>query len=116
MSNSLRGAIPFTVDGQDFFLRITTNGQVRYEDATGESYFRGVAALQRDPSSVKRIRALAFAGLSHVPGMTLDKVGEMIDALGVVQMASIVGKAIAAASPEVAEGNVETPPKKPRAA
>jgi hypothetical protein len=105
--NSLRGAVPFEVDGAEMFLRITTNGQVRYEDATGESYFRGVERLSRDPSSVKRIRALAFAGLTHVPGMTLEKAGDLIDAVGVVKMAKLVGEAIAAASPDVTSGNAD---------
>jgi hypothetical protein len=102
--NSLRRAVCFP-GNPERYLRLTTNAQARYEDMMGETYFEGVARLHK--ASVKRVKAMLCAGLSHEPGMTLDKVGDLIDDMGLVPAMTLVSEAIKAANPEVVSGNVE---------
>jgi len=107
MSNSLRGAVPFEVDGVSHHLRLTTNAQAVYEDKAGEDVVTALRAMFKAPNRrhVARVRRLFWAGLSHVPGMTEDVAGDMIDALGYSEANAIIGKAIALAMPELAAGN-----------
>lgn len=120
--NSLRGAVPFEADGEHLFLRLTTNAQVRYQDATGESLQAALKALtdivretQDEHAVLPRVRRIFAAGLSHMDGMTEEKAGDIMDAVGQVQSVNLIFDAIRAASPQPAggtEGNV--PPAKSR--
>lgn len=104
MSNTLRRAVPFP-DDPARYLRITTNGQAKYEDLMGETYLEGVMRLNR--GSVKRARAVFFVGLMHEPGMTLDKAGDVVDELGLVEAIKLAAAAMKAANPEVVSGNLD---------
>lgn len=99
--NSLRRAVP--LPDSDRYLRITTNGQARYEDVMGETYLEGAAKLAR--GSVKRVRAILYVGLLHEPGMTLDKAGELIDDLGLMEAIRLAADAMKAANPELIKDN-----------
>lgn len=117
--NSKRGAVPFEVDGRDYVLRLTTNAQVRYEDASGETvqealYAMATTALpEEDPSADaktqlarqrgvrKRLLRLFCAGLT--PAMDEDDVGDLIDVLGDEEAARLLNEAILLAFPQLAE-------------
>ena len=107
MSNSLRGAVPFEANGASYTLRLTTNGQARYEDVAGEDVQAALRVMfaKRQHRHVNRIRRLFWAGLSHVPGMTEDKAGDLMDEIGYVEAARLVNDAILLAMPELAAGN-----------
>jgi len=102
--NSTRGAVPFEVEGESYVLRLTTNAQVRYQDAAGESLLRAVAALQKEPDDLRRLRRIVWAGLSHIPGMTEEKAGDLMDALGLHEAARLIGEAFRLAFPEAQAG------------
>lgn len=97
MTNSLRGAIAFEVDGGVMHLRITTNAMVAYQDAMGETFLRGMVALEGDPTDMRRLRALARHAISG--GVTEDRCGEIIDAIGIPEMVGLLSKATLAAFP-----------------
>lgn len=124
--NGLRGAVPFEVEGESLFLRLTTNAQIRYEDAAGETVIEALLGIlgTADPKATpaerlaaergvtRRLRRLFWAGLSHMDGMTEDRAGDLIDALGRQQAGTLIGDAIKAAMPELAEGNAPKAAKK----
>ena len=103
--NSLQGAVAFQAEGREMHMRITTNAMVRYQDAMGETFLKGLMALKRDPSDMKRIRALVCAALGHEPDMTLDRAGDIMDQVGVLDIAKLVSDAADAAFPKSAAGN-----------
>lgn len=108
MTNSLRGAVAFTVDGTEHFLRLTTNAQVRYEDAADEDVITALQAiLSRPQRATKRLRRLFWAGLSHM-GLTEDEAGDLMDTLGRAEASALIGKAVKLAFPELA---AENPPQ-----
>lgn len=113
MTNSLRGAVSFEVAGDPMSLAITTNAMVRYQDAAGETFLTGLTALQKDPSDVKRIRTMVWSAMAHVPGMTHDRAGDIMDAVGIFRMAAILGEAANLAFPADEPGNVEGARKRP---
>lgn len=115
MTNSIRGAVPFEVDGEQLYLRLTTNAQVRYQDASGESLAAGLKALtemvkgsEDEPADehaiLPRVRRIFCAGLSHMPDMTEEKAGDIMDALGQAEAIALMFSAIRAASPQPAGG------------
>jgi hypothetical protein len=104
--NSLQGAVTFEAEGVQMYLRISTNAMVRYQDASGETFLRGLMALKRDPSDMKRIRGLVYAALSHMPDITPERAGDIMDAVGILEMAKLVSEASDAAFPKSAPGNV----------
>jgi hypothetical protein len=99
--NSLRRAVP--LPDSDRYLRITTNSQARYEDVMGETYLEGAARLAR--GSVKRVRAILYVGLLHEPGITLEKAGDLIDDLGLMEAIRLAADAMKAANPELIKDN-----------
>ncbi len=121
--NSLRGAVPFTADGADYYLRLTTNAQIRYEDAAGETGQETLARMQPPPRAEgdpepppeevmawdrglrRRIRRMFAAGLSHMEGMTEEAAGDLIDAVGFHAAMSLVMNAWVLSLPEPVEGN-----------
>lgn len=97
MTNSLRGSIAFDVDGQSMHLRITTNAMVAYQDAMGETFLRGMVALETDPTDIRRLRALARHAIDG--DVTDEKTGDIIDAMGIAEMVSLLSRATVAAFP-----------------
>lgn len=118
MSNSMRGAIPFEVDGKELAIALTTNAMVRYQDRAEETLLAGLSRLQADPSDIRRIRRMFWAGMSHVEGMTEDLAGDIMDAFGIMDAVKLLSQAAAAAFPDVkdAPGNVQRAVKGPKTA
>lgn len=83
--NAMRGAVSFTSDGAEYYLRFTTNAQARYQTLAGETLIAGAfglaEAVDRREVDAIRLRRLFLAGLSHMPGLTEDKVGDLIDGM-----------------------------------
>lgn len=106
MTNSLRGAVPFEVDGASYTLRLTTNAQVRYEDAAGEDVATAINTVLKSPDKrhIKRIRRLFWVGVAPALA-TEDEAGEMIDALGYAKVAGLIFQALRLAVPEAPAGN-----------
>ncbi|WP_210526384.1 hypothetical protein [Rubellimicrobium arenae] len=113
--NSMRGAVPFEVDGESYYLRVTTNAQVAYEDVAKETVDDAVVALMecaRDaaqgmkvPPQTRRVRSLFWASLSHHK-LSEERVGDIIDAIGMPQAMSLLGQAVTAAMPEASKGDI----------
>lgn len=100
MTNSLRGAVAFEVDGMTMQLRITTNAQVAYQDAMGETFLKGMVALENDPTDMRRLRALAHHAIEGAScASSGDKTGEIIDAVGIPEMIRLLSSATMAAFP-----------------
>lgn len=97
MTNSLRGTVAFDVDGQSMHLRITTNAMVAYQDAMGETFLRGMVALEADPTDMRRLRALTRHAIDG--DVTDDRAGEIIDAMGIADMVALLSRATVAAFP-----------------
>ena len=129
--NTMRGAVTFEADGETLTLVLTTNAMVRYEDAHEvyrasrismgladpghETFLQAVGKMENEPSVMHRLRRVIWAGLSHIPDMTEDRAGDIADAVGLMEMAKLVGQAVTLAypEPEAKPGNV--PPAKSRA-
>lgn len=101
--NSATGAISFTTNGESRYFRLSTNAQVRYQDAAGETLLDAMAGLQKNPGDLRRVRRMIWAALSH-EGLTEDAAGDLMDELGQVEAARLLGEAIQAAFPQAADG------------
>lgn len=104
MSNSLRGAVSFTADGKKYHIAMTTNAMVAYQDAADETLLHGLGELQKDPSDIRRVRRMVWAGLSHIPDMTEDKAGDIMDALGIIEAVTLLSEAANAAFLDAEKG------------
>ena len=120
MSNSMRGAVAFTVNGEERIIRFSTNAMCRYQDAAGETLMQAVDALQKAPDDMRRLRALFLAG---VPGIkSEDEAGDLMDDLGLMEASQLIGRAFEAAfpapekAPADASGNGKGKPAKSDAA
>lgn len=96
MSNSMRGAISFSVNGEERFIRFSTNAMCRYQDAAGETLMQAVGALQQTPDDMLRLRRLFAAG---VPGLSEEEAGDLMDDIGLMEATGLIGKAFDAAFP-----------------
>lgn len=99
------GSVEFELDGKVHTMRISTNAQVRYQRAAGETFLKGLAAIEDDPSDVERLRRLVWASLSHIEGMTEDQAGDLMDDLGPAAAIMKLSEAVSAAYPASAPGN-----------
>jgi hypothetical protein len=91
--------VSFSVAGRKHKFVFTTNALCAFEDVSGMS----IAGIV-DPSraGVKLMRQLVWAGLIH-EDISMDEAGDLIDAVGMVKISELVGKAMEKAFPE-AEG------------
>ncbi|WP_322889307.1 MULTISPECIES: hypothetical protein [unclassified Yoonia] len=96
------GSVEFELDGKVQTMRISTNAQVRYQRAAGETFLTGLAAIEKSPSDTERLRRLIWAALSHVDGLTEDAAGDIMDELGIEVAIGKLSEAVAAAYPKAA--------------
>ena len=112
--NAMRGAVSFTSDGAEHYLRFTTNAQARYQTLAGETLIAGAfglaEAIDRREVDAVRLRRLFLAGLSHMPGLTEEKVGDMIDGMEVGTAPRIALDAVSASLPKPAKPQDGDPP------
>lgn len=91
-------------------LVISFNALCKAEEVTGQSFLVGEPAF----SSMRVMRALVWSGLLHEdPTLTLDQVGDMIEAAGADVILSQIMAAYMAAMPEPDEegdGEPSDPP------
>lgn len=98
MTNSKKGAVSFDVDGATQSLAFTTNAMVRYQDAMGETLLTGLNALQNDPTDIRRVRGIMWAGL--VGDFSQDEAGDIMDVVGIMQSVQLLAEAATIAFPE----------------
>lgn len=112
------GTVEFEADGKAYTMRLSTNAQVRYQRASGETFLEGITAVQDNPSDTERLRRLIWAGMSHVDGLTEDAAGDVMDALGIEESIAKLGEAVNAAYPKASgaeTGNAPRVKKSPKA-
>lgn len=107
------GTVEFEAGGKQYTMRITTNAQVRYQRAAGETFMAGLEAIQKNPSDFDRLRRLIWASMSHVEGMTEDEAGDIMDEVGIGELTMKLSDAVAAAYPSSAPGNARGAKKAP---
>jgi hypothetical protein len=96
----MMSTIDFEAGGKSYSMRMTTNAQVRYQRAAGETLLRGLSAIQEDPSDTERLRRLIWASMSHIDGITEDDAGDIMDALGIEVAITKLSDAVTAAYPK----------------
>ena len=108
-----RGVINFTVDGVERAMRFSTNAMCAYQEKTGEPFITAMDELSKNSGDMVRLRGLFWAGVDG--DVTTDEVGDMIDAMGVMEAVTLIGKAVQAAFPalEAASGNAKGAAKAP---
>lgn len=114
------GTVEFEVGGKTHTMRMSTNAQVRYQRAAGETLLAGLAEIQDDPSDTERLRRLIWASMSHVDGLTEDDAGDLMDEMGIEHAIQRLTEAVTAAYPQAsktaadASGNGERAKKSPK--
>ena len=107
MANSQRGEVAFRALDRDVVLVLDINALCEVEAELG------VKVHELAQPGLKAIRALLWAGLQrHQPGASLQNAGDIIQDLGMVKAAEIVGDAFKLTFPEAAKG-VAGPRKAP---
>jgi len=104
--SKVKPAIPILLDKERHLL-LDLNAMVAFEEATGESLFKGI-----DPEHMgaKELRALLWACLLHEDEkLTLKQVGSWINTGNMAEIAQHINDAFQAAMPE-AEGKKEKVP------
>lgn len=96
------GTVEFEAGGKSYTMRISTNAQVRYQRAVGETFLDGLSAIQENPSDTERLRRLIWTSMSHVDGMTEDAAGDIMDDLGIEAAIGKLSEAVTAAYPQAA--------------
>lgn len=123
----------FTARGQEWIARFSFNATCAIEDETGESFYAVAAPFitaidkgdAEDPAKVLAmlgarknsvIRLMLFHALSGNHEVTLEEVGDLIDAIGLQEATAIVlwaiGRALGAGD-DGDEGNAKTVPAAP---
>lgn len=101
----MMGTVEFEAGGVAYSMRMSTNAQVRYQRAAGETLLRGLNEIQNDPSDTERLRRLIWASMSHVDGLTEDAAGDIMDELGIEAAIEKLSEAVNAAYPKAAESS-----------
>lgn len=103
MANKHRGQVALEVDGVAYNLRLSVNSLCDLE-----SILQGdlMAALERP--DIRTVRAVIWAALSpDKPGLTLEGAGEIMDAVGFVEIANKVAELVNITFPKK-EGEAST--------
>lgn len=86
MANSQRGEVDLSIDGKTYTLVMDTNAMVAVEDlfsTPGRDVTFDQVVARLLAGSVKHIRGFLWAGLKrHQPNLTLEQVGDLIQAAG----------------------------------
>lgn len=103
------GTVDFEAGGQAYSMRVSTNAQVRYQRAAGETFLNALDAIQKDPSDTERLRRLIWASMSHIEGLTEEAAGDVMDDLGVEDAIMKLSDAVSAAYPSAADASGNGP-------
>lgn len=107
MGNSKKGEVSFAVAGDRWTLRYTIDALCRLESELDRTFASITAELQDIAAArLSTVRAVFWAGLvEHHPDLTVKQAGELMLAMGGTGAAlTEIGKALAAAFPEAADG------------
>jgi hypothetical protein len=108
---SLKGTIPFKVDGDDYTLLLDFNALCDLEDEL-PGLMDGTAEIK----SPKAIRRVFHAGLSEYhAGLDERDAGKLIHSLGLERAAELVKDAFDASFGQAKGGEVSSRPRKPGA-
>lgn len=106
--------VAFEAAGKSRTLRFSTNAFCDLEDHTGVGMAEIVEQLKSKPK-LTFIRACYWAGLrGHDPEITLQSAGEVVDALGIAEAATLLGQAVSAAFPAPKAKEGDENPLKPQ--
>lgn len=118
MVNDIRGEVGFDALGQTYTLKFG-NGAVRHiENETGMSFAQVGAVLSDPEKATMTVLTVAFHGAlrRHHPGLTLDDVDDIIDAVGPEAAGRLLGEAVALTYPPQAKGEAGKSKGNPRKA
>ena len=116
----MKGTVEFEADGKAYSMRLSTNAQVRYQRAAGETFLDGLTAVQENPSDLERLRRLIWASMSHADNLTEDAAGDIMDEIGIEVAIAKLSEAVTAAFPKAsadaasAGGNARRAKKSPK--
>jgi hypothetical protein len=106
--------VSFEAGGVSRTLRFSTNAFCDLEDRTGVGINDIVVQLKSKPT-MTFIRACFWAGLrGHDATITLEAAGDVVDALGLAQAATLLGEAVSAAFPTAKAKEGDPNPPKPQ--
>lgn len=95
MANPLRGEVGFEADGKSYTLRFGTNELVSLEQRLGVKA-RQFGEVLAD-ASFEQVRAIFTIGLQrHHNGTTDEAAGDVMDAIGLQEVAGLIKRAIEA--------------------
>lgn len=97
----MRGGVEFAHDGRRYVMRFGANQLCAAEEASGRRTLELVNEIQSGAGSFRTFRVLFWAGLGTV---TVEQAGEMMDAIGLQEVAEIIGKALTLAFPDPEAG------------
>jgi hypothetical protein len=101
MANKHRGEVGFEAGDTAYTLLFNFNAISTLDSATGDTFADLVAGLASGKFKPSHIRALMWAGLQHHhKGTTLNKAGDLIDAIGIPTALNVIGEAVALAFPQ----------------
>jgi hypothetical protein len=103
------GRVEFEAGGVARYMRLTTNAQVRFQQAAGRSLLAAFDAVRAQSGDLdfEAVRRMVWAVMSH-ENLTEDQAGDLMDDLGITRTFELLAKAVVAAYPEAAkaaEGN-----------
>lgn len=114
MANDIRGEVGFDALGQSYTLKFG-NGAVRHiENETGMPFAQVGAALADPEKATITVLTVAFQGAlrRHHPGLCLDDVDDIIDAIGSEKAGKLLGEAVALTYPPAPKGDAKGNPRK----
>lgn len=112
MANPERGQVEIKTDGQTYTLKFSSNAICEAEAASGRPF--GDLCNGLGQADFSAIRVLLWAGLKPAhKDMTLDKAGDIMDDVELLELAPILDKAIELAFPKTTKvGNATARPQK----
>ena len=116
----MKGTVEFEAGGKAYSMRLSTNAQVRYQRAAGETFLDGLTAVQKNPSDLDRLRRLIWASMSHTGDLSEDTAGDIMDEIGIETAIAKLSEAVTAAFPKAsadaasAAGNARRARKSPK--
>lgn len=97
--------VDFEVGGRVRTLRYGLNALCNLEQQTGRKALEIFRSLDGDQMEIRVFRSVVQAGLSEK--LTAEDVGDLIDEVGIQNMAEILGRAVRLAFPDATPGEVE---------
>lgn len=101
--NTKRGTVSFDVGGVSHSARLSTNAMIKYQDETGVSVLEAFSEMEKKNVDMKVIRDLLWVSVEGEH--TKEEIGDLIDEMGFVEAARILGEAGKLAFPQTEKGD-----------